>query len=106
MLNNTLITTVLAASCVLLMGCDDDSSQTTDWRVLKTQCEETTGIWEEVDGCPSSCWPPAATKETCAEDYAQMCNYACGDEPNCSCPAEAPFWEENVGCVGYEACPE
>lgn len=92
----------------LLTGCGDEEAPFTpsDWPTLKVQCEETAGTWEDVDGCPSSCWPPAATRETCADDYAQMCNYACGEEPNCACPSDTPFWEEGVGCVGDEACPD
>ena len=73
---------------------------------MALQCTETGGEWREVSECPSACAPPAPTAEACATIDDQVCAAVCGDVPLCHCPADTPFWEEGVGCVGFEACPD
>jgi hypothetical protein len=70
------------------------------------QCEQTSGEWKEVSDCPSACAPPAPTAEACETIEDMSCIMVCSEEATCHCPVDQPFWQEGVGCVGFEACPD
>ena len=87
---------------LMLPGCSPDTSKTE----AALQCTTSGGAWSEVSECPNPCVIPAPSTESCENIYKLSCATVCGDAPACDCPYEKPFWQEGIGCVGFEACPE
>jgi len=89
---------------VLAAGCLGESPTGETWKALESQCLESEGEWRTYSDCPTICWPLEPTADACDLGSEMGCAAVCGEQPSCTCPAERPFWEEGVGCVGLEAC--
>jgi hypothetical protein len=86
-------------TCLFASGCSEPDP-------ASTECEQSGGEWREVSDCPSACEPPAPTADACETIEELQCATVCGDIPTCSCPVDTPFWQDGLGCVGFEACPD
>ncbi|MDP6946200.1 MAG: hypothetical protein QF464_18775, partial [Myxococcota bacterium] len=60
-------------------------------------CEETGGQW---DGCGSGCGPLTCAQPTLPP--GTPCDEFC--YPQCACPADAPLWDDMMGCIAEADC--
>lgn len=68
---------------VLLWGCGEAQV-----------CAESGGSWVDCRPCPPVCQDGQLVAVRCAGVCVQGCN----------CPAEAPLWDEALGCLPASAC--